>query len=86
MNDTRPEVESRLNEMIMKKSGQERWKMGFSMFDMARRQVVASIMRDNPNVDIREIRRGVFLRFYGQDFSPEEQGKILARILSAEPK
>ena len=42
MNDTSPEIESRFNEMLMKKSGQERMKMGFSMFNMARRQVVSS--------------------------------------------
>ncbi len=36
-------IESRFLEMMMKKSGQERLKMGFSMFDMARKQVVASI-------------------------------------------
>ena len=52
MNDTNYLVESRFLEMMMKKSGQERLMMGFSMFDMARSQVVASIKRDNPNADI----------------------------------
>lgn len=73
-------METHLNEMMMKKSGQERWKTGFSMFDLARRQVLTSITRDNPHADSREIRRGIFLRFYGQDFSPEEQERILAQI------
>jgi hypothetical protein len=82
MKDTSPEMESYFNELMMKKSGQERLKMGFSMFDMARRQVLASIINDNPNADPSEIRREIFLRFYGQDFPPAEQERILAQIRS----
>lgn len=81
MKDTSPEIEEIFIEMIMRKSGQERMKMGFSMFDMARKQVLASILRDNPNADIGEIRKQLFLRFYGQDFSPQEQEKILSQIV-----
>ena len=81
MNDTVPEIESLFHQMMMKKSGQERLKMGFSMFNVARRQVEASIKVNKPNADIRDIRKGIFLRFYGHEFSPEEQEKILNRIL-----
>ena len=80
MNDTSPLVESIFLEMMMKKSGQERLMMGFSMFEMARKQVVASIKRDNPNVNIKDLRREIFLRFYGQEFSPEEREKILRKL------
>lgn len=80
MNDTPPEVESFFNELMMKKTGEERLRMGFSMFDMARKQVLASILNQNPNADPREIRRELFLRFYGQDFTPEECEKILSQI------
>ena len=82
MNDTNYLVESRFLEIMMKKSGQERLMMGFSMFDMARSQVVASIKLDNPNADIKDIRKGIFLRFYGQDFSPEDCEKIMHKIES----
>lgn len=81
MNDTTPEIEALFNQMIMKKSGQERMMMGFSMFDMARMQVEAGIRANNPNSTIQEIRREIFLRVYGQDFSPDEQDKILKQIL-----
>jgi len=81
MNDTVPEIESRFHQMMMKKSGQKRLKMGLSMFNVARRQVEASIKVNKPNADIRDIRKGIFLRFYGHEFSPEEQEKILKRIL-----
>ena len=82
MNDTNPEIEKRFREMIMERSGEERLKMGFSMFNMARRQVISSIKRDNPDANIQEIKKEIFLRFYGQDFSSEERGKILTRLLS----
>lgn len=80
MTDTDLLIESRFLEMMMKKSGQERLKMGFSMFDMARKQVVASIKMDNPQGSKRDIKRELFLRFYGQDFSSEEQKKILSQL------
>lgn len=80
MKDTTPEIESLFNRMMMSKTGQERLKMGFSMFEMARKQVLASILNQNPNADPKEIRKQIFLRFYGEDFTPEEREKILARI------
>jgi hypothetical protein len=80
MKDTTPEIESLFNQMMMSKSGQERLKMGFSMFEMARKQVLASILHQNPNADSKEIRKQLFLRFYGEDFTPEEREKILAQI------
>ncbi len=80
MNDTSPEVASLFKRLMMSKTGQERLKMGFSMFEMARKQVLASIVNQNPNADPREIRQKLFLRFYGKDFTPEECQKILAQI------
>ena len=73
-------METRFFEMMMEKSGQERMKMGFSMFEFARNQVIASILQENPKASTREIRAQVFRRFYGPDFSPEEQERILAQI------
>ncbi|OGW42235.1 MAG: hypothetical protein A2132_07035 [Nitrospirae bacterium RBG_16_43_11] len=81
MNDTDVKTQNLFNAMIMSKSGQERLAMGFSMFNMARKQVIASIRQDNPYADAMEIKRDIFLRFYGHDFSPEEQKKILKRLL-----
>lgn len=80
MNDTNPEIESRFIKMAMEKSGQERLKMGFEMFNMARKQVLASIKINKPDAGLKEIRRELFIRFYGQDFSSEELAKILTRI------
>ena len=81
MNDTAPEIEALFNQMMMKKSGQERMMMGFSMFDLARKQVEARIRADKPNANGQEIRREIFLCFYGHEFSPEGRDKILKQIL-----
>ena len=80
MRDTSPEIEKQFITMMMERSGQERLKMGFSMFNLARKQVVASIKMNKPNADMKEIRKGIFLRFYGQDFPPETQEKIFRQI------
>ncbi|MBI4849362.1 MAG: hypothetical protein HY808_12450 [Nitrospirae bacterium] len=80
MKDTSPEMEDCFNDMMMQKSGEERLKMGFSMFDTSRRQVIASIKMNNPEADDKAVRKELFDRFYGQDFSSEESGKILAGI------
>ena len=80
MRDTSPEIERKFIEMMMRRSGQERLKMGFSMFNLARKQVVASIKMNKPNADRKEIRKDIFLRFYGQDFPPETQEKIFRQI------
>ncbi|RJR20281.1 MAG: hypothetical protein C4581_03625 [Nitrospiraceae bacterium] len=80
MNDTSPEIESRFIEMMMRKSGEERLRMGFEMFNMARTQVIASIRIQKPDADLAEISKELFIRFYGQDFSHDESRKILAHI------
>ena len=81
MNDTDLKTQNLFNAMIMRQSGQARLAMGFSMFNMARKQVIAAIKQNKPLADAMEIKRDIFLRFYGQDFSPEEQTKILKRLL-----
>jgi hypothetical protein len=78
--DTSPEIEKQFIAMMMKRSGQERLKMGFSMFNLARKQALASIRRNKRTAGTEEIRKELFSRFYGQEFSPEDQEKILRQI------
>jgi len=63
MNDTPPEIEERVREMMMARSGAERLIMGSSMFDAARRVVLASLPRDLPEA---ELKRRLFERIYGE--------------------
>lgn len=80
MNDTSPEIDKLFRKMMMEKSGEERLKMGLSMFDFARRQIIASIKMKNPRANELEIRKEIFLRFYGHEFSREEQEKTMNRL------
>ena len=80
MRDTNLEIEERFLKMMMRRSGQERLKMGFSMFNLARKQVLASIRRSKPLAGVEEIRKELFSRFYGEEFSPKDQEKILGQI------
>ncbi len=49
--------------MMMARSGAERLIMGSSMFDAARRVVLASLPRDLPEA---ELKRRLFERIYGE--------------------
>ena len=63
--------------IMAEKTGEERMIMGFSMLNFARRIVLSSISKD---VSTRERRRQLFLRFYRNDFSREEQDRILKHL------
>ena len=62
MNDTSPEVEVMVREMIMARSGEERFVMGALMFDAARELVIASLPQHLPP---QEFKRRLFKRIYG---------------------
>ena len=62
MNDTPPEIEKKVYEMMMARSGAERLLMGALMFDAAREIVLASLPKDLPE---EELKRRLFERIYG---------------------
>ncbi len=63
MNDTTPEIEKKVHEMVMARSGAERLIMGSAMFDLARKIVLASLPKD---LSDEELKRRLFERIYGQ--------------------
>ncbi len=77
MRDTSPEMEEKMYELIRKKTPEERIKMGFSMLAASKLLVTQAILRDNPHISPAGLRKEIFLKFYGNDFSPEEREKIL---------
>ena len=83
MNDTSPEMDTHYRDMLMQRSGEERLKMGCSMRETARAFVEASIREQDPQATPETVRKGLFLRFYGQEFDVESRAKILAAIESA---
>ena len=73
MKDTTPAIEKMVKERMMRLSGEDRLRMGASMFDSAREMVLASLPRGTSS----EVRRGVFMRFYGKDFDEVRREKII---------
>lgn len=73
MNDTAPDIEEKMREMIMARSGSERMTMAASMFDAARAMVLASLPKD---LDEDELKRRLCERTYGvklEDFLKGER-------------
>lgn len=62
MTDTEPQVVRKFYEMIMSRSGEERFMMGIRSFDAARTIVLASLPKDLPE---DELKRKLFERIYG---------------------
>jgi hypothetical protein len=83
MKDTPPDIEERYRIMLMARTGEERLIMGCAMRDTARALVEASLREQTPNATEATIRKGLFLRFYGDEFDAETRAKILAAIESA---
>jgi len=75
MNDTAPEVQDKIDYIYKNKSGEEKLLIALSMFETAREIVISSLPN---NLTERELRKALFLRFYGNDFSVNEKEKILS--------
>ena len=69
MLDTNPDIVVRYRNMMMSKSGEERLRMSCSMFDTAKQIVRSSILAGHPGITHAEMKREIFLRFYGGEFS-----------------
>jgi hypothetical protein len=66
--------------MLMARSGEERLKMGDSMYATARALVIASILERDPSASPAALRQALFLRFYGHEFDAAARERILARL------
>ena len=62
MNDTDPAIAKKFHELLMSRSGEERFMMGIRSFDAARAIVLSSIPRDLPPA---ELQHRLFERIYG---------------------
>jgi len=76
MNDTSVEMSRKMSEMIQKKLPLERLKMGSSMYDMSKRLVIQTLLKNNPYLSTADLRQEIFQKFYGNDFTPETAEKI----------
>lgn len=80
MKDTTAEVESKFHEMLLARSPEERLVMTCRMFGTAKELIRAGLLHEHGDMDPGELRRRIFLRLYGDDFSEEEKEKIASYI------
>jgi len=76
MLDTHPDIAARFRNMMMQKSGEQRLHMGCSMYDAARQIVRSAILDRNVDITEAEMKREIFLRFYGHEFSRNKIEKL----------
>lgn len=74
MTDTPLEIKRKISDYYNTKSGEEKLLIALRMFETARNIVLSSLPR---NLSEDEIRRELFLRFYGNDFDDMSKEKIL---------
>lgn len=82
MLDTHPDVAIRFQNLIMSKSGEQRLLMGCSMYDTAKKIVQSAILAQRPAITPQEMKKEIFLRFYGQEFNQTNEEKILSALAS----
>ena len=54
--------------------------MGWSMFLSSQQLITEAILRKNPNLTPKELKKELFLAFYGDDYSDEQKKQILDYI------
>lgn len=82
MNDTHPEMAAQFRNLMKAKSNEQRLLMGCSMFDTAKQIAQSAIYAQHPAITPEEMRKEIFLRFYGLDFSQADREKIFLSFAS----
>jgi hypothetical protein len=77
MLDTSPEIEKKINGIYLNKSGEEKLLIALKMFETARDVVLSSLPENLAN---KELRKVLFLRFYGNEFDDNTKEKIFQRL------
>jgi hypothetical protein len=77
MLDTLPEIEKKINGIYLNKSGEEKLLIALKMFETARDVALSSLPE---NLSNKELRKVLFLRFYGNEFDDNTKEKIFQRL------
>jgi len=81
--DTPAKIEAKFRKMLLECSGVERIKMGCSMHAAAQALVRASLLQKHAPTSPATLRKSLFLRFYGQDFTASRRKRILLALEKA---
>ena len=82
MNDTHSEVAAQFRDLMKAKSNEERLLMGCSMYDTAKQIVQSAVYNEHPAITPEEMKKEIFLRFYGLEFSRADKEKIFLMFAS----
>lgn len=81
MHDTSPEIEEKIILLMSSKTPEHRLRMVNSMFTTSKELIKAGLEKEKGHpLTETEIRKGIFLRMYGDCFSQEEIINILKTI------
>lgn len=80
MFDTHPDIAILFRDLMMSKTGQERLLMGCSMYDTAKQIMRSAISNSRPGITEEEMKKEIFLRFYGKEFSRAEREQFLSAL------
>jgi hypothetical protein len=78
--DTHPDIERKFRKMLLERPGEERLKMGCSMHATAQALAKAYILQRHPRAHPAELKRLLFLHFYGADFASEARRQIASAL------
>ena len=72
--DATPEIDALYRAMVQARPpGGDRFRIASDMFDITRAMVIAGIRAEKPQITASELRQELFLRYYGDAFSPEQR-------------
>jgi hypothetical protein len=80
MNDTPLSIEKRMSLMIMSRTPVDRLRMASSMFDTGKKLMEAGLQNENGSLNKAQLRAQMFLRLYGESFTPAEIKRIVNTI------
>ena len=84
MNDTDPKTAKKFAAMMAAREPAERLRMASSMFDTGRILVLAGLKEQNPELNEAQLRKQLFIRLYGADFTKSEIDRIVSKIPNME--
>jgi uncharacterized protein YneF (UPF0154 family) len=80
MNDTSESIQQYMREQMQAKTPSQRLRMASGMFDAGKQLALAGIMHDHPGLNEKQLRARLFMRLYGQDFSPQKCAEIISKL------
>lgn len=83
LKDTSETMLDRFQTMIMERNPVERLLMGFSMYDTAKQIVKCGILDQHPDISSHDLKKDIFLAFYGNDFCHTEKKRIVRSLFDS---